>query len=426
MPVGGTRFPGSGVTGRRFAIGRQERAAGFSPRGPGPAELARDRLPPFGVFQSRQAVAILIGGAGLLLAACRTPDHPSPGEAIRSSNERHTALFGNFELPRKLGSVENVNLQIPTISPDGSQILYLRTDRDYVPVMTLLGSPDPQDTPPEGTLAIWIRPVSGTAPGRRLSQYRWAHSPVWSDSGRSIAYVVNEPPASFIVHVDPATGQEHLLGVPDAVNCLPRFDGDDQTLLFCSGDDAHGPFRVFRQALGEPEPAALTPEGMDCVLPVLSDPPGKVLCARAEAGQLNWAWCSLEGSTDLAMQCGMSERPRLLETWAGITSPLSPDRRSFLAYDPQQERITACHVGDRRVARHRQGSIAACWLTSEAIALATSEWVFVVNTATGMSPGLFNGQWIPCRYVPAARRLLLLGKDSARRFSIVEVVFKPR
>lgn len=377
--------------------------------------------------RGRRAVVILISaGASLLLTGCRTSGEPSPGPTRHSGHEPYSGPFGNFELPRKLGSVENVNLQIPTISPDGNQMLYLRTDRDFISPMTLLGSADPRHTLPEGTLAIWIRPVSGTAPGRRLSGDRWAHSPVWSDSGRAIAYVVNEPPASFIVHHDPATAEEHILGVPDAVNCLPRFDGDDKVLLFCSGSRAHGPFRIYRQTVGDPEPVALTPEGVDCVFPIASDADQNVLCARVEGDHLNWARCGPDGTTDLESRCGVSQRPALLQTWAGITSPLSPDRKSFLFYDMLQNRIRIFHVAEKRIAGQRTESIAACWLTHEAIALATTKWVFLVDTVTQISPVLFNGSWIPCRYVPATGRLLLLGQENARRFSIVEVVSKPR
>ena len=111
MPIGRTRFVNLGVT----------------PGGRGAPALA---------------VLTTIGGL-LWLTGCRTPDSPSPGEILRAKNERHVALFGDFELPRRLGSVENVNLQIPTISPDGNQMLYLRTDRDFLSPMTLLGSTDP-------------------------------------------------------------------------------------------------------------------------------------------------------------------------------------------------------------------------------------------------------------------------------------------
>jgi len=372
-------------------------------------------------------IAASIGiGMLMLQAGCQTPESPSPVDAFRSTNERHVAMFGNFELPRKLGAVENVNLQIPTISPDGTQMLYLRTNRESLSPMTLLGSPDPRDTPLEDTLEIWIRPVGGTGPGRRLSDERWAHSPIWSDSGRAIAYVVNEPPASFIVHLDLADTEKRILGVPDAINCLPRFDGSDDALLFCAGDDPNGPFRVYRQTIRDDKPVSLTPKGMDCFLPLASDANGNVFCARAEGNHMNWVRCGPHGVTDVVQQCGPSDRPNLLQTWAGVSAPLSPDRRSWLFYDAARNSITAYHTTNQRIVRHRQGTITACWLADDAIALAQSDWIFVVNTTTGMSPQLLNGPWIPCRYVPATRRLLLLGKENVRRFSIVEVVFKPR
>jgi hypothetical protein len=345
---------------------------------------------------------------------------------MRATNERHARLFGDTDLPRRIGAVENVGLQIPRVSPNGRQMLYLQTDQDYLSPLTLLGSPDPQHTPPEGSLSIWLRPVEGAALGQRLSPQRWAHSPVWSDTGDAVAYVVNEPPESYIVHVDLSTGRQTLLGRPGMLNCLPRFDGNDQTLLFCAGEEAAGPFRVYQQAVGDAEPTALTPAGADCLFPVMSDGRGSVLCAQVSGEHLNWVKSGPGGIATLASQCGLSARPGVLQTWAGVASPLSPGRDGVLFYDLARDRVCVLHVAERVVRRHRPGSIAACWLDNETIALAIPDGAFVVNTTTGMSISLFNGQWLPSRYVPATRRLILLGHDTPRRFAIWEVVFKTR
>jgi hypothetical protein len=369
-----------------------------------------------------------VGAAVLNLAVlgCNAPKPVPPGQALRSDNERHIARFGDFELPRKLGTVENAGLQLPVISPDGRRMLYLRTDRPALSPWTLIGSADPQHTPAEGMLALWMRPTEGNSPGEQVSNHRWCHSPVWSDSGQAVAYVVNEAPGSFIIHRNMVSGQEVQLGVPEAVNCMPRFDRDDQTVLFCSGPKAEGPFRIWRQFADGSEPVALTPEGMDCVLPLMADAGGTVVCGCLESGHLTWVRCGRQGSVVLAAQGAISDRSQLLQTWAGIPSPLSPDRRSFLFYDSMQNRIVSCQPTDRGIVRHRQNSIAACWLSDEAVALATSDWVFVVNVSTGLSPQLLNGAWVPCRYLPATNRLLMLGAERRGRFSIVDVVFKPK
>ena len=367
--------------------------------------------------------ATALAGATL---GCSTPKPVPPGQALRSENERHIARFGDFELPRKLGFVENTGLQLPVVSPDGRWMLYLRTDRPALSPWTLLGSTDPQHTPTEGMLSLWMRPTDGNSAGEQVSKHRWCHSPVWSDSGQALLYVANEPPGSFIVHRDLAGGQEVQLGVPQAVNCLPRFDRDDQTILFCSGPKAEGPFRIWRQSTDGAEPVALTPEGMDCVLPLLADADGTVVCGCLESGHLTWVRCGKQGSVALAAQGAVSDRSHLLQTWAGIPSPLSPDRRCFLFYDATQNRIVSCRLSDRGIVRHRQNSIAACWLGEDAVALATSDWVFAVNVSTGLSPQVLNGAWVPCRYLSAANRLLMLGAERRGRFSIVDVVFKPK
>ncbi len=375
----------------------------------------------------RRALGLLTGAViWPFMVGCHASNGTSGGDPARTANEHHARAFGDAELPRKIGSVASIGLQIPVICPDGRRMLYLRTDCDHLSAMTLLGSPDPQHTPPEGTLSIWLRPVAGQASGRRLSGRRWSHSPVWSDSGNAVAYVANQPPASVIVHLDLGTGTETMLGVRGAINCLPRFDGDDQTLLFCAGDAADGPFRVYRQKTGGDEPAALTPKGTDCLFPIASDRGGGSLCAQVEGTHLNWVRSGPGGVARLAPQWGMSTRPASLQTWAGIGSPLSPGRDAVLFYDVAQNRICVLHVAKRIVRRHRPRSIAACWLDNQTIALATADGVFIVNTTTGLSTTLFSGQWIPCRYVATSRRLILLGRQTPRRFAIWEVMFKTR
>ncbi len=372
-----------------------------------------------------RAVTLFVASAALFATACQPTGPASSASAPETAGDEHLKPFGDFDLPRKIGSVDNVGLQIPVISPDGEQLLYLRSDSDGLSLMTLLGSPDPLHTPPEGELAIWQRPVAGSMTGRRISPERWAHSPVWSDTGQALVYVVNEPPGSFIVHLELATGHRTRLGLPGAINCLPRFGPDDDTLIFCGGPTSAN-FRVFRQHVDEPEPVALTPPGAGYFLPLTTSAANQVWCARADGPELTWIAGRLENAQDLVPRWGTADRPDLLQTWAGIAAPLSPDGRSFLFYDAARNRITAYHAADQRVVRHRLGSIAACWLGPEAIALATADGVFLVDTRSGLSPGLFNGSWIPCRYVPRTGRLLLLGRERATRFSIVEVLFRPR
>lgn len=363
---------------------------------------------------------------GLLAAGCHVPPAASPADPLTAGMERQSRLFGNFKLPERVGAVENVGLQLPAVSPDGTQILYLRLDAPAVSPMTLLGSADPADTPAEGTLAVWLRSLEGTAAGRRLSSQRWAHSPVWSPSGQAVAYVVNETPGSRIIHRDLAGGRETPLGVPGAVNCLPRFDGDDNSVLFCSGPGASGPFRVFRQVVGEGPAADLTPEGQHCLLPVMSAAAGQVVCARAEGNSLHWVSASLAGMTDLVGPVGESEGASPLSIWAGVTEPVSPDRASYLFYEADGGRIAVYDVAGKRLARHRSGSVAACWLGSDTIALATSDGLFAVNAFTGVNLPLMSGAWIPARFVPGSRTLVVFGKGPASsRLSVYRIAFEP-
>jgi hypothetical protein len=370
----------------------------------------------------KQAIffVILLGLSSL--AGCRIASGPASLQTPAAINERHVRQFGNFGLPQKKGAVENIGFQLPVISPDGEWMLYLRTDCETISPLTLLGG----DTPAEGTLSIWIRPVSGTLTGRQLSTRRWAHSPVWSDNGRAVAYVANEPGGSVIVHVNLADSSERVLGLAGAINCLSRFDADDRTVLFCSARNLNEPFCVYRQSIDQHSPQPLSPKGMDCVLPILHDRSGRVVSGCMRGQQLNWVLADLQNASDLDPNGGFGEKSAIFQIWAGIGSPLSPDRRSFLYYDTFQNRICVCHVAERTVRRHRPETIAACWLDDQAIALATADRTFLVNNQTGMSLELFNGTWIPARYVPASRRLILFGKENSRRLSIMEVRFQDR
>lgn len=353
---------------------------------------------------------------------CAAPPRGDRADRIAASGQS----FREIAVPRKVGTVATVGAQLPTFSPDGDQMAYLRTNQAVIRPLTFLGSSDPQDMPPDGSLAIWLRPTRGAATGRRLSPEPWAHSAVWSGTGRSIAYVVNESPSSSIVHVNLFGDQRTRLGVAGAVNCLPRFDGDDETLLFCSGPSSSGPFRVYRQHVGETEPTPLTPIGMDCVLPIRSDADGRVVCARPAADTLQWITADAIAITEQVPQAGAGRRPTWLNTWAGIATPLSPDRQSVLFFDTVQQRVRIWHVAERRVRGHRLGTIAGCWLSEDVVALAAENALLIVETSGGVLMSLRGSSWIPRQYVPSARRLILLGREGASRFSIYEMTFVDR
>ncbi len=360
------------------------------------------------------------------LVGCQSAATQTPIDRITEINECHVNTYGNFDLPRKIGSVENIGLQLPAISPDGETMLYLRSDRTDFSRMTLLGSSKPEDTPVEGTLTIWIRPVSGNVTGKPFSTERWAHSPVWSRNGKAVAYVINELAGSMIVYKNLADGTQCILGRKNAFNCLPRFGDDDQTILFCAAEQLTGPFRIFRQRIDENQPTVMSPEGLNCLLPVLQKSNGDVVCAVADGEQIKWMSVNVQGTTDINVTGGSSNKSSILQTWAGIGEPVSPSWNAFIFYDEFQNRICVYHFSERKVRKHRSESIAACWLDDQAIAIATSDRVFLVSTQTGMSLELFNGLWIPSRYLPIQKKLFLLGRENSRRFSIVEVQFRER
>jgi hypothetical protein len=197
-------------------------------------------------------------------------------------------------------------------------------------------------------------------------------------------------------------------------------------VLFCAGSTPEGPFRVFRQGLHDETPVVLTPEGLDCVLPVMTESTGHAICARTDGSHLSWVAAGLDGTRVLEGSWGVASRPDFLLTWSGVTAPLSPDGRDFLYFDSSADRMAVWHGEEQRVRRHRPGSIAACWMSGDAIALATTDDLFAVNTRTGMSLTLFNGAWLPCRFIERERRLILFGMASPHRLSIHQIVFRLR
>ncbi|MEP0843652.1 MAG: hypothetical protein HRF43_13190, partial [Phycisphaerae bacterium] len=257
----------------------------------------------------------------------------------------------------------------------------------------------------------------------------WAHSPVWSPSGRAVAFVVNEPPFARIVHLDLSSGDETLLGLAEAVHCQPRFDGDDRTLLFSAGPAGRGPFRVYRQRVGEGPPAPLTPEGRDCFLPLLVDDRGGVICASNLQGPPRWVRATLEGATDLTTAISGEGPEAVIGVCAGVAEPVSPDRRTFAYYDAVEGRVAVCDFAGRRTARHIRGSIAACWIDPRILAVATPDNLFAVDAFSGVRVALMSGAWVPARFVPASRTLIafgLRGKGAApTRLTIYRMVLEP-
>jgi hypothetical protein len=367
----------------------------------------------------------------LAFAGCEaTPTATQDG--FIAAQDAHRGAFSDFDLPRKIGAVENLGLQLPSVSPDGTRLAYLRSDQETVSPMTVLASAAPEDTPPTGLLSVWVRGLEGSALGARVSRGRWCHSAVWSPDGSNIVYVSNEPNGSSIgiawistANLDATSDDSNdWLGVPERVNILPRFARDGQSVIFCSADASNSTFRVCRQRPGE-APVAISPAGQDCVLPALLRDDGWVVCGQIEGGQLNWVQARPERVVQIAADSGSNAG--LLQTWAGIGEPLAPDGSGLLYYDPRQNRIAVLDIHAGLVRLHRPGSIAACWMTPRAIALATPDNLFCVDVHTGVSIPLMSGAWIPARYLAHENRLVLFGKEgSASRLSIFSMNFRPR
>ena len=101
-------------------------------------------------------------------------------------------------------------------------------------------------------------------------------------------------------------------------------------------------------------------------------------------------------------------------------------RTSFLFYDASEGRIGVYDLASKRLARHRAGSMAACWIDQETLALATPDGLFVVNAYTGISLPLMSGAWVPTRFVPESRTLVVLGKGpSPTRLAVYTIAFDP-
>jgi len=365
---------------------------------------------------------VLLVGLWLSLPGCQAPPAKTPDDLFTRQKQQ----FVDIDAPRKIGVVENIGLQLPQVSPDGRRMLYLRTDQAFVSPMTLFGSTDPIYTPTNGTLTVWLRETTGSLAGKRISSARWAHSPVWSPTGQTFAYIEHAPNHTNVVHVNPATGQETRLGRDEAINCLPRFDGDDDTLLFCAGADPRGPFRIYRQHVADPAPKPLSPDNTDCVLPIRSDFGESTLCLKTDATGVIWAQASPDGVRPMSSPYEVPNRVGLVRFTAGITEPLAPDGKRLLYFNPARETITVWQIGLGEVQPPLPNSMAACWLDADTLALANAEVLLLVSAHT---PGILtslNGAWIPCRYVPEARRLILLGKHSDRRLAVWEMKFKTR
>jgi hypothetical protein len=356
------------------------------------------------------------------LVGCATNPANNGADQYARINAAHLERFGNADLPRRVGTVENIGLQIPRIDPTGRQLLYLRTDQSGINPLTLCGA-----APPENAhLSIWRRDVAGDALGVCISAaYDWAHSPVWAPDGSAIAFVATTIKGTTVVHHDLRTGAQTRLGVPGQLNILPRFDRTPTALLFCTGTDPTGPFQIARQQVTERVPTILTPPGTSLLLPVMTDGQAQVLCAQPDGQHLRWVQAHAAGTNALTSTWGRAPVPNPLQTWAGISQPLAPDAASLLFFDSLRERLAVLHIPDKLVRHHRRGTIAGCWIDPTAIALATRDGVFIVHAETGASVSVFNGAWIPATFRISDHTLILYGQESPRKFAIWEVSFHP-
>ncbi|GGB92718.1 S9 family peptidase [Cellulomonas carbonis] len=127
----------------------------------------------------------------------------------------------------------------PALSPDGSTAV--------VPVLR------PDLEADEYTGSLWVVPVDGSAPARRLTRGHRDTSPAWSPDGRWIAFVRAEPKGRPQLHVVEAGGGEpvRLTDAPLGVS-EPRFSPDGTRIAYLARVPEEGRYVEGGDAAGEP------------------------------------------------------------------------------------------------------------------------------------------------------------------------------
>lgn len=372
-------------------------------------------------MKTRVIKFMLSGLAVVLSLGCRSAAPAITGAPEFVDWEKTRQRFANA-WPKRVGSVENNGLELPRCSPDGRWLAYLHIEGPPPPPQIRLAGP--RSTPAEGSLQLWLKPVAGDDPGRRMSEERWVHSAAWSPDGQSLVYVVNDPDGASRLVLHPIAGQPTSIGVAGRRNCIPSFAPDGKSILFCVSPVEEARFELHRADLPGGRPASLGDR------PIFGQHPRMTPDGQAvyyfEAGQSGlqlWRHRVRGGGGDLLLDgCGPPDPLASFHALECVVDPMNSDG-SFCLFDATAGRIVGVSSDGRSSRGHRENTVAACWIEPSLFVLATEQDLFLTSAASGLSHTLLNGSWLPVRYRPADQTLILLGRATNERFAVWQLVF---
>ena len=296
---------------------------------------------------------------------------------------------------QSLGDVANSGCQLPVVSPDGKWIAYLR-NRAVGPIeLEALFTGKGLDS-----TALYVQPVApGAAP--QLVCSAGAGWPAWSPDGGKLAFIAYGEAGRCDVGIhDLAAGTTRRVTGPFKRMMMPAISPDGKRLAVVVPGATLDRTRLHVLMPGGAPPVACPAESDQTQqLWPLWTPDGQILYLLRQR-QRTWLARWRPGGSrpqrlwEISM---MPSRMGMIQIFAGLGRPLSPDggRLAYYDYANDRDRIVLLNLFDGEREDLPPGTRFGCWLGSGRFLAASDDEMILHTSSSAEAIRLVPGRWLP-------------------------------
>ncbi len=323
-------------------------------------------------------------------------------------------------------AVPNAGLQLPRFSPDGKWVAYLQM-QEGAPAVSPDALVSGKGLDP---VSLWMRRVGDEDPNDvepRNIAIGGAAWPTWSSDGSTLLFVSHDDQngCALMMH-EVATGVTRRWSVGLRRMLSPAWSPSGEQLAVVAYDEVAeqaGVFVIDRESGRVTSgPPPLVPAGGAQVLPRWLDDETLLWVELGERGGSLVRWRVGDAASErVALVDVPASLFDAIHLDAGLSEPLSPDRRFFGYYRATRDRIELVELSSGRVLAMQAGDRAGAWWGGSWFLIANDERLELCAVpGDGAAEAgddlrrlpLLPGSWVPRWSGPVEGSMLLLGRDS--------------
>ena len=354
---------------------------------------------------------VFVFGTLLAVSGCTPPSHRT--KSVEVSGRWSSAEVSHVRVQmQSLGEVSNSGLLLPTVSPDGRWVAYLKFRGDQPPALDSLWSGKNMQG-----MSLHVRETHPDAPVREICS-SGAIWPAWSpDSGQLLFISYKSNGACELNFYDVSTEETDRLDVGYRQMMTPALSPSGEKIAFIAAGEKGNRPRLFIMRLEDrqvtPCPVE-SPEERDLSPSWTAD--GRIVFIRqigTEAGIVHWK--PGEFPPEMLSQIYMSDSTMgRVQAFSGLGRSLSPNDQRLAYYDVSENRINLVPLQDGATVELKPGTRAGCWLGPRQFVAATNTELrlFIDGKRSAL---LARGAWLPLGRIEGTNQLILCTRGSHRR-----------